>query len=367
MAKADKDKADKLAAALVASTPRLPPIPPEDFLSSGCTLVNLAVSGHPGRSVAKGHYLYVVGDSSSGKSWLCLNYLAEAARNKHFDGYRFIFDNAENGVLMDTSKYFGAAVADRMEPPRADADGTAVNSATVQEFYYNLELAVRAGPCIYILDSMDALHDDADEDKFEAELKRYDTGKGEVPGSMGMAKAKTNSANISRVVQTLRTNGSILIVLSQTRDKVGGHIPGQKTRGGGRALRFYAHVELWTSVRAPIKKEYLGKEREIGATIKVDVQKNRVSGWEGAVEISFLKGYGIDDLGTICKYLIDEKHWGCSAGVVDAPEFGFKGRVEKLIKHIQDSNSEWELSQLAGSVWRAVIDGARPERKPRYT
>jgi hypothetical protein len=111
----------------------------------------------------------------------------------------------------------------------------------------------------------------------------------------------------------------------------------------------------------------------------VDVQKNRVCGWEGKVPlVSFLKGHGVDEVGTCVDYLLDEKHWQKVKGAKDdpdeesggpfaAPEFGFEGRKEALVKKIQEAGDEWELSQLVARVWRAIVAGATPERKARYT
>lgn len=379
-----KSKAEQLADRLTTKTPRVPPIPVDDFLSTGCTVLNMALSGHPDRGLAKGNYIYFVGDSGAMKTWSTFCLFAEAARNSHFADYRFVHDNAENGALMDVVKYFGQGVLDRLEPPRTDKQGEPVYSETVQDFYLNLESTCRRGPCIYVLDSMDALNDDADEAKFEAELTVHEGGQAKIPGSMGMAKAKTNSKNINRVVKALRRNGSILAVISQVRDKVGSHIPNQKTRGGGKALRFYAHLEVWLNLRGPITKTYLGKDREIGSYIQPDVQKNRITGWEGKVPtVAFIKGYGIDDLGTCVDYLIDEKYWkpptkkgGKTASAdgdddggktVAAVEFGVVGTREQIVQKVQDDNDEWELRNLVAKRWREIAAAVAPDRKPRYS
>lgn len=379
MAKSKTKKAADAARDRLSVPPAPPPaVRPEDLLSTGCTLLNLAFSGRASGGVPKGTYLYFVGDSGSSKTWMCFNAFAEAAKNPAFDGYDFRFDNAENGQLFDVEKYFGAAVAARLRPPGGTA-ANPVHSETVQQFYYHLAACCKR-PCVYVLDSMDALNDDADDDRFAAELKKYETGAGTVPGSMGMAKAKTNSKYINRVVKALRDTGSILIVISQTRDKVNSSIPGMKTRGGGRALRFFAHLEAWTSVRGPITRTYHGKEREIGAYIQIDVQKNRVCGWEGKLPlVEFLKGHGVDDVATNVQYLIDEKHWvkatsanGKSAdddsgSRYAAPEFNVTGTRETIVRAVQDSDSEWELAKLVKQVWQDVRDNALPPRKPRYT
>ena len=360
-------------------TPRVPPVPPSDLLSTGCTLLNMAFSGRPDGGVPKGTYLYIVGDSGAMKTWMTFCLFAEAARNPEFAKYAFVHDNAENGALMDVAGYFGPGVVPRLRSPRKGAAG----SSTVQEFYLNVEANVRRGPCIYVLDSMDALQDDADEEKFEAEFRRYQTGKGEVPGSMGMAKARTNSKHIARIAnKTLRTNGSILVVVSQTRSKVGSHIPGLRTRAGGDALRFYAHLEVWTKVKGVVTRHHNRKDREVGSYIQADVQKNRLCGWEGKVPlITFLKGYGVDDLGSCVDYLLDERYWRKikkkdadsddegeeATGAFAAPEFDFEGKKESLIKKIQDDGDEAVLHNLTARVWREIEAGARPVRRPRYT
>lgn len=381
-----KTKGEAVADRLSAKTPRTQPIPPGDFLSTGCTLLNLAFSGHPDRGVPKGTYLYLVGDSGSMKTWLCLASFAEAARNKNFADYQFVYDGSENGALMDVPRYFGHKVAARIRPPYGTPDAP-VYSETVQQFYAHLDLAVRRGPCIYVCDSMDGLNDDADEERFEAEVKKYDTGKGEVPGSMGMAKAKTNSRNINRAVQSLRRTGSILIVVGQTRDKIGGHIPGLKTRGGGRALKFYAHLEAWTSVRGSLSRfqtrNGVRREREFGSRIRIDVQKNRVCGWEGKIDVPFIKGHGIDDVGACVDFLVDEGWWkkakksgqNCDragdnegdGGRVSAPEFEFEGTKEELIQKIEADGDEFDLTRLTARVWAEIVSSSTPPRKPRYS
>ncbi len=360
--KKQPDPAEAVADRLLSDTPRTEPIPCKNWLSSGVTLLNLAASAHPDHFIAKGQYVYFVGDSSSGKTFLAFNIFAEAARNPNFKKHRLIFDNAENGALMDVGRYFGQSVADRVEAPGDN------NSRTIQEFFYHLDNAL-AKPTIYVLDSVDAINADEDEAKFEEELTAWEKDK-DVKGSYGMAKPKYISRNINRVVQKLRDTDSILVLISQTRDKVGGHIPGQKTRSGGRALKFFAHLELWSSVRSPITKSALGKEREIGATIQIDIQKNRLSGWEGKVQIPFIRTHGWDEMGSLVDFLADE-HWQCQTVkgkglVIQAPEFEFEGTRENFIHEIESTEQESKLKELAQSIWNKIEDACKLSRKKRY-
>ena len=132
-------------------------------------------------------------------------------------------------------------------------------------------------------------------------------------------------------------------------------------------MQFYAHLQVWTTKLADITRTYLKKERTVGAEIKADVRKNRICGWEDAVVVHHLKEYGLDDLGSSLKYLLDERHWELESGVVDAPEFNFRGQSERLIQKIQNEGREAEFAELVSSVWDGIRRGATPVRKPRYT
>ena len=89
-----------------------------EFLHTGSTLLNLACSGTINGGFPKGQFTYIVGDSSSGKTFFAKTCLAEASINPEFDDYRFIVDNAENSPTASTRKFFGVKVEERIEPPR---------------------------------------------------------------------------------------------------------------------------------------------------------------------------------------------------------------------------------------------------------
>lgn len=369
-----KKDIDKLAEQLSQSTPRQPIIPDSEMLSAGCTLLNLAFSGRPNVGIPCGNYVFIFGGSGSTKTWSGFTWFAEASRNKHFNDHRFVFDNAENGALWDTERFFGASVYERLEQPYKNVRG----SGSVEEFYYHLAINCEKGPCIYLLDSMDALNPDVANEIWEAKLEKYQTGKGKVAGSMGMDKGKVNSQNINRMVMDLYKSRSILIIIGQYRSKPGGY-PGQKAVSGGLALRFYAHIRASLEAKESITKTYLKKERNVGSRIQVDVEKNRVCGWEDRISLEFLKNYGVDDIGTSVQWLLDEFYWTTPerrkkaaydddevAKLFAAPEFEFEGKKEKLIELIQDKSLEWELQQLVAKVWRGIIDGATPNRKLKY-
>lgn len=337
------------------------------LLNTGSTLLNLACTGKPYGGFAKGTYILLVGDSSSGKTWLSMTCLAEAAMNPEFKDYRFIFDNAENGAMMNIEKFFGSAVASKLEPPAGTRENPK-NSSTVEEFYFHLDDAIKQNkPFIYILDSMDALDTEDDIEQFQKEKDAYEKDKN-VTGSFGTSKAKKNS-HIRVIGNQLPKTGSIVIVISQTRQSIGfGAQLNPKTRSGGKALKFFCHLELWSSVKGDIKKKVKGKDRQQGIISKIKVEKNRYTGRERVVEIPIYHSFGIDDIGSCVDFLVEEGHWKKSdSGSIDATDFEITGKREFLIQEIERRDMEKDLRLLVAEVWDEIEEASKIERKTRYT
>jgi RecA/RadA recombinase len=344
---------------------RNPEAPAEDYLSTGVALLNLALTGTTERGIHKGNYVYFVGDRSSGKTWFSINILAEARLNPTFAQHRLILDDAENGSLMDIRHFFGK-LADKLEPPRGTKEDP-IYSKTTEDFYFHLDDALNAGPCIYVLDSMDALNTQDDIDKF-AETKAARRAGKEAKGTYGMAQARINSRYIKPFASRLRETGSILIVISQTRDKINTPFP-MRTHAGGKALGFFAHVEIWTKVVGSIKKTVRGKPRIISKVIQLDVQKNRQNGWDDYnIEVPHSRKLGLDDLGASVDYLVDEKHWkkADKGNKITAPEFDFEGDRESLVELIQSEGGQEELNQIVTKVWKEIEDACTIKRVNKY-
>lgn len=345
----------------------------ECAVSTGSTLLNLACTDNPSLGFLQGGYYYLVGDSASGKTWLSLTCFAEAVRSRFFSSYRLIFDDVEGGALMDIAHYFGKDVLRRVEPPARTKAGDPIYSDTIESFYFHITDLLQDGrPFIYVLDSQDALTSGSAEQKFREQKKALRKGE-EVTGSYGDGKAKYHSEHIRTVISGLRKTNSVLIIIGQTRDNIGmmGFAP--KTRAGGRALRFYANLEIWTSVMGKIKKRVRGKERTIGTRCLVEVKKNRVTGKTGkdrSVEIPIYIGYGIDDVGSCVDFLVEEKHWKpVSVGdskAYRAPELEFQGTREELIAYVESESLENRLREVAATVWRELDEECVPKRKRRY-
>jgi len=204
--------------------------------------------------------------------------------------------------------------------------------------------------------------------RFEDNAEAHEKGQKE-DESYGTEKAKVHSERLRVARNRLRETGSILIIISQTRDKIGAMaFQETKTRSGGRALRFFADVELWTSVVSQLTKTVKGKKRNVGAIIQIKVKKNRVTGKHRTIEVPFREDYGVDDTLGCINYLIEEGHWkGTEATVKAASEFGFNGgSKDDLIQDIESGNQLGKLRKLVTQVHREVEDALAPDRKKRY-
>ena len=368
VAKSKPADTESLKKALRKKTPkRSRTISTKSLLSTGSTLLDLQCTGRWQGGLVKGLCYWLVGDSDSGKTFTSLTCLAEAAKNPEFDGYRFIHDNAENGALMDVVKFFGKPVADRLEPPRRTKDGSPENSASVEEFYFNLDDVLKTGPCIYILDSMEALTTAQEETKFNEAKTAFRKGK-EAAGDYGMAKAKINSMRLRKILGPLTRTGSILIIISQTRDNVGAGLFGEKSKaGGGRSLKFYSRLMISTSPKGQIKKTVRKKQRQVGVLIRARVKKNHLTGKLGSVDIPIYWSYGIDNTGSMIDYLVSEGHWTKKKGVgIEAPEFEFTGSRDDLVRHVEENELDRDLKEITAEVWHEIEEAMSLGRKPRY-
>jgi RecA/RadA recombinase len=339
---------------------------PKARISTGCTLLNLACSGFTDWATAAGQYIYFVGDSASGKTMLVMQLFAEAARNPYFDGYNLIFDNAENGALMDIPRLFGKRAAARMRSP---ARG---NSKTVEEFYYSARSEMDATPCLYILDSMDCLGTRAGAKK-QVEMDVEIRGGKKAKGTYGMDKARANSDGLRDLMDKLRDTGSLLVVISQTRDNVdAGLFEPKKQHSGGHALDFYAHLTIWTSNAGTIKKQVNAIDRPVGITVKAAVKKNRVNGLQRTIQVPLYPSVGVDDLGGCIAYLLTEGRWKMDGGAI-ITEFldpttkePIKGNLEKVVAKLEALDLEGDVRAVVQEVWDEVESRCRINRKSRY-
>lgn len=276
------------------------PDSPVDFstlLSTGVGILNLCCSGRYDGALPQGHLIRYFGDSGTGKTFMNLTLLAEAANDPRYKKWALVYDDIEHGALIDLAK-FGTKLKQRIDWR---------HSNTLEEAYYAIHAQLEKGPCIWIMDSMDALTTRYEEGKTKERRAAHGTAK-KIAGDMTDGKAKLNSQYLRQIKDKLKETGSILIIVSQVRDSIGSMFPADTT-AGGRALKFYASMEVHSQAAGKIKKKVTGIDRPVGIKIKLTTKKNRLVGGEWSCVVPLYFDTGLDDIGAAITFLVSEKHW----------------------------------------------------------
>jgi recombination protein RecA len=256
-----------------------------EFFSSGCALVDEVLGG----GYALGRTSNLVGDKSAGKTLLAMEGMANFAL-KYPDG-AMRYAEAEDAFDERYAEALGAPVS------RIEFNGKNP-MATIEDWYNDLNRWMdtqKDRPGLYIVDSLDALSDDA-------EMKReFDEG------TFGGNKPKQIGKLFRMINERMAEQRVHLMVVSQLRDKIGVTFGETKTRSGGKALDFYASQIMWLAEIGKIKRTVNGIERVVGVDVRARVKKNKVGLPFRECEYPILFGYGVDDLQAMVDWLFAVK------------------------------------------------------------
>ena len=296
------------------------------FVSTGCTLIDCALGG----GFALGRIANIVGDKSTSKTGLATECLINFCR-QYPQG---------QAAYRDEESAFDTHYAQAMGLPldKIDMDKQLL---TVEELHRDLEKFVdrqikTEKPGIYIVDSFDALSD-------EAELER-DIGK----DSYGGGKAKRSSELFRRLTPKIESSNVLFLVISQVRDNIGAMFGEKHKRSGGKALDFYASQIMWLSNLGKLEKTINKVKRAYGIEVKANVKKNKVGMPFRTCEFEFHFGYGIEDL-------LSNLNW--------LEEIGVKPDID--LNTITDDNYQSQsaiIAQVVKDKWAEVEATFLPKR-----
>lgn len=283
-----------------------------EFVSSGCAALDQVLGG----GYVLGRMSNIIGDKSTGKTLLAIEACGNFQR-KFPDGVvRYV--EAESAFDRGYAAALGMDVESIEWPALENAKGE--EDRTVEWVHDDIVATIKrlkGRPCIYVVDSLDALSD-------RAEMAR-DIG----DNTYGQNKAKKLGELFRRLVGTIEQSRMLLLVISQIRDKIGVTFGETKQRAGGHAMDFYATHCLWLANVGQIKKTRNKIERTIGVDIRAKCKKNKVGLPFRECDFPLLFGYGLDDITANAEWLIaagfDE-----DLAQVGMSKSGYKLRVEAL-------------------------------------
>ena len=346
------------------------PVDVNDLIPTPCVPFNLECSGHWEGAFKKGSIVNIIGDSSAGKTLFCLSVLAECSIIDRFDDYDFFFDDVERANEFDVEFIFGQECYNRIH----GIEPGDYHSKTIEQFNDRIARLLEKGkPFIYILDSFDALTSESAIEHDEENRKLREKGQ-EVKGSYGDGKPKVFSAFCQQRIDDIQNSGSLIIIISQTRDNLGyGAKFTPKVRSGGRALKFYAAFEIWLAMQKNEKKG----ERTYITNTQAKISKNKLTGRRGSAYFQILFDHGIDYIQSCVQFLMEEGFWdhkkankseGNKAGI-DTKGFYPSGNISypNLVTWIESNNLEEDLAELCKEAYEIAIAKIAPtHRKFRY-
>lgn len=313
------------------------------FVSTGCMVVDEALGG----GAVLGRVLNIVGDKSAGKTLLAMELCANFLRD-YPDGWcRY----AEAEAAFD--KPYAGALGIPIDLILFNPDDKPLE--TVEELYDDLLGHLdrfKGKPGLYIIDSLDALSD-------EAEMGREFN-----EGSYGGAKPKAIGKLFRMLVGRMEEQGVLFVVVSQIRDKLNVTFGETKTRSGGRALDFYASQIMWLAELSKEKKTVEGIDRIVGVNVEAYVKKNKVGLPFRRARYPVLFGYGVDDLTAGVTWLVDNKreHLLSELGLSKS---GYKVKMANLRNKggAEVASMRQALTQIIHREWAAIETTFLPQAK----
>lgn len=312
------------------------------FFSTGCTLLDCALGG----GLVLGRISNLVGDRSTAKTALATEAIINFLRQ---------YPNG-SAAYRESEAAFDRGYAEAMGMPIDRVDfGDEAPLATVEDFARDLFAFVakqkKSGePGIYVLDSLDALSDEAE---MEADISK---------GTYGMAKAKQLSIMFRKMTRSIEDSKVHLLVVSQVRDNINPMAFGEKSkRSGGKALDFYASQVTWLAHIKTLKRTIKGIERPYGIEVRAKIKKNKVALAFRECDFPFYFGYGVEDLQASLEWLKSIKR----LDALDLSESGFKAYKEKLedLSDKEYRDEQADIAKIVKKVWKEIDNTFLPKRQ----
>lgn len=312
------------------------------YLDTGCTLLNCIIGFKRG-GWPFGRMVNIIGDKSTGKTLLAEEAIAnlflkgpdgkplwpgakayyretEAAFDLSYakslgvdvdkvdfgpDGPETLWSTMEQ-IILDIRRILDKFDADVKEKAQA------LKKTKTGRRKKMLELEATAiktmPPSLYIIDSLDSL-------SCEVEL-----GRDIKEGSYNLAKQKLFGELMRTEVGRIKRSKMCLMIISQTRDRIGAMIRGkQYRRHCDKVLDFYSSIVLYLADLGKVYETKKGIKRPVSIKVKAKADKNKVAMpfRECVFELRF--GYGIDDEFACLDYLKEVKRLR-DVGLTEVPD-----------------------------------------------
>ena len=249
-----------------------------EFISSGCSMLDLAISNRPNGGFPVGRITEVTGLEASGKSLLAAHTLAETQKR----GGLAVYIDTEAATSAEFLEAIGADLKTMLYVPLE----------TIEEIFETIETIVegvrKSDTDRLVTIVVDSIMGASTKIEMAAEYDKdgYATSK-----SIILSKA------MRKVTNWIARERICLIFTNQLRTKLGVSFGDQWTTAGGKAIPFHASVRLRLKNTGQIKAKINGVEQIVGSKTNVQVVKNRIGPPHRKVDYEIYYDSGIDNYG----------------------------------------------------------------------
>lgn len=331
--------------------PQWRPVP--GYLSSGCTLLDLAITNTLPGGFPMGRITHIYGAEASAKTVIALEPLGDVIRK---GGIAYYLD-AEATFDPDFAKLFGINANDtthfRYGVPESIEDFFDNHIARIVE---EQEARKEPVPICVALDTLTVLPSAKNEIGTKKDKKML------MDGESRGARAKPIGAGFRRWAQILNRAGITLIIIDQVRTNPAITYGDSDVTPGGRSLPFYASTRIKMKLVGDVVN---AKEVIVGVDIGFSVKKNKVGPPMRGAEFPIIFSYGIDDIAANLRFLLKHK-WPKleSSGAWYAwGDVRLGQGIVKAVVGVEDNDLELEVRDEVVKCWADIH--AMPNRKEK--
>ena len=257
----------------------------KDFISTGSSMLDLAISNRPDGGIAVGRITEINGLESSGKSLLGAHLLAETQKK----GGVAVYIDTETSVSHDFLQCIGVDLGSMLY----------VHLETVEDIFETIEQIVTKiresdkDKLVTIL--VDSLAAASTKVEMEADYEK---------DGWATSKAIVISKAMRKITQMIGRERIALVFTNQLRQKLGVMFGDPWTTSGGKALPFHASTRLRLKNLGQLKDS---KKNVIGMKCRAQVVKNRLGPPLRHADYIMYFDSGIDDYGSWLTVMKDHK------------------------------------------------------------